>query len=340
MTFSAKLTSHFFRNALDLYGTVAAPRLSILIFHRVHAETDPLFPYEPDKTRFEAMMRYVASTYRVITLKEAVEQVAQGSLLPRSLVITFDDGYADNAEIAMPILKKLGIRATFFVSTGFIDGGRMWNDSVIECLRACRREQIDLHPFGLERFSLSTPVERTSVIDSLLPRIKYLPLAEREAAVGDLMSICDVAELPRDLMMRSGQVRDLHRSGMEIGAHTVNHPILMSIQPAEAEQEISEGKRTLESLIDAPVDVFAYPNGKPDQDYDYSHAMMVKALGFRGAVSTAPGVAQTGDDPYQLPRFTPWGRSVFLWGARLAVNQRNRPFARSNIKTNQAANTH
>lgn len=66
MTFSAKITSNFIRNALDLYGTVAAPRLSILIYHRVHSETDPLFPYEPDKTRFEAMMRYVASTYRVL----------------------------------------------------------------------------------------------------------------------------------------------------------------------------------------------------------------------------------------------------------------------------------
>lgn len=329
MTISAKLTSIFFRSALSLYGTVATPRLSILIFHRVHSETDPLFPYEPDTRRFEAMMRYIASTYRVITLKDAVEQLAQGSLLPRSLVITFDDGYADNAEVAMPILEKLGIRATVFVSTGFLDGGRMWNDSVIECIRACNLKQIDLGDFGLERFSLDSPAERTSVIDVLLPRIKYLTLAEREAAVSRLQRICDVAQLPRNLMMSSDQVRDLHRSGMEIGAHTVNHPILTSIAPFEAEREIGEGKRTLESLIDAPVDVFAYPNGKPDQDYDYSHTMMVKALGFRGAVSTAPGVAQPGGDLYQLPRFTPWGKSAVVWGARLAFNQQNNRYLRA-----------
>ena len=337
MRFSAKFTSTLFRNALDAYSALRVPRLSILIFHRVHSKTDPLFPYEPDSTRFEAMMSHVASTYRVVTLKEAVEQLAQGSLLPRSLVITFDDGYADNAEIAMPVLKKLGIRATFFVSTGFLDGGRMWNDSVIECIRACSRGQIDLGMFGLERYSLNTPAERASVINLLLPRIKYLPLAEREAAVASLKKVSNVAELPRDLMMNSDQVRALHRSGMEVGAHTVNHPILMSITPTAAEQEIREGKLTLESLIDAPVDVFAYPNGKPDQDYDYSHAMMVEALGFRGAVSTAPGVAQAGDDLYQLPRFTPWGRSPVVWGARLALNQRNRLVLRSTMKNSRVS---
>ena len=337
MRVMANLASVLARSALGVFGTLVSSRLSILIFHRVHAKTDPLFPHEPDAARFDAMMRYVSSTYRVLTLGEAVEHLNQNTLPPRSLVITFDDGYADNAEVALPILQRYGLRATFFVSTGFLDGGRMWNDSVIECIRACNHAQIDLGPLGLERFSLSSLAERTSVIDLILPRIKYLPLAEREMAVASLQKICGVAELPQRLMMISSQVRDLHRSGMEIGAHTVNHPILMSTTSTEAEHEISEGKRTLESLIEAPVEVFAYPNGKPDQDYDHSHAMMVEALGFRGAVSTAPGVAQAGDDLYQLPRFAPWGKSIGVWGVRLALNQRNRLVTRSNIRTNQVA---
>ena len=323
MTVMANLASVLARSALGVFGTLVSPRLSILIFHRVHPKPDPLFPHEPDAARFDAMMRYVSSTYRVLTLGEAVEHLNRDTLAPRSLVITFDDGYADNAEVALPILQRHGLRATFFVSTGFLDGGRMWNDSVIECVRSCGHGLVDLGVFGLERFSLNTPAERTTVIDLLLPRIKYLSLSGREEAISSLQKICGVATLPADLMMASDQVRDLHRSGMEIGAHTVNHPILTSIALPEAECEISDGKRGLESIIDAPVDVFAYPNGKPDQDYDYSHVAMVKKLGFRGAVSTAPGVAKSGSDLYQLPRFTPWGKSIGVWGARLALNQSN-----------------
>ena len=176
---------------------------------------------------------------------------------------------------------------------------------------------------------MNNPAERTAVIDLLLPRIKYLTLPGREEAITSLQKVCRVGALPTDLMMNSDQVRDLHRSGMEIGAHTVNHPILTSITSSEAEREIDEGKRGLESLIDAPVNVFAYPNGKPNQDYDHSHVAMAKNLGFIGAVSTAPGVAQTGDDVFQLPRFTPWGKSLAVWGGRLGLNQLNRCFATS-----------
>lgn len=323
MSPSEKLTSLLMRKALGCFGTVVSSRLSILIYHRVHVTADPLFPFEPDARRFEALMRFVAATYRVMTLGEAVDHLANDTLPPRSLVITFDDGYADNAEVALPILERFGLRATFFVSSGFLDGGRMWNDSVIECLRASAKESIDLDAHGLGRLPLLTTADRRRCIDALLPRIKYLPLIERMNAVHDLQRWCGVSSLPDDLMMSSNLVRSMRRAGMEIGAHTVNHPILSSITATEAEREINDGRRKLESIIDASVNVFAYPNGKPGQDYDASHVEIVRKLGFRGAVSTAPGVGRAGDDLLQLPRFLPWGRSIPVWGGRLALNQTN-----------------
>jgi len=326
MSPSEKLTSLLMRNALGLFCTVASSRLSILIYHRVHAATDPLFPFEPDATRFESLMRFVAATYRVITLGEAVDHLANNTLPPRSLVITFDDGYADNAEVALPILQRLGLRATFFVSTGFLDGGRMWNDSVIECLRASLKESVEFEAYGAGRLSLRTVEDRRHCIDTLLPRIKYLPLAERMEAVQNLQRLCGVEKLPCDLMMSSAQVQLMCRAGMEIGAHTVNHPILKSIPTEEAEREISEGRYKLESIVDMPVDVFAYPNGKPGQDYDARHVEMVKQIGFRGAVSTAPGVARHGIDLFELPRYTPWGNAKQVWATRLMLNMRNVSF--------------
>jgi len=321
-----KLTSLLMRNALGLFGTLISSRLSILIYHRVHASIDPVFPFEPDATRFASLMRFVAATYRVMTLGEAIDHLAKDTLPPRALVITFDDGYADNAEVALPILQQLGLRATFFVSTGFLDGGRMWNDSVIECLRASPKESIELDAYKLGRLPLRTIDDRRRCIDALLPRIKYLPLSERMDAVFDLQRRCGVEMLPDNLMMSTDQVRLMHRAGMEIGAHTVNHPILKSISTAEAEREIREGRCTLESIVDAPVDVFAYPNGKPGQDYDASHVEIVKTLGFRGAVSTAPGAARHGVDLHELPRFTPWGNAKHVWAARLALSTWKRSF--------------
>jgi peptidoglycan/xylan/chitin deacetylase (PgdA/CDA1 family) len=115
---------------------------------------------------------------------------------------------------------------------------------------------------------------------------------------------------------------------MEIGAHTVHHPILTALNAADAEREIADGRQRLQQIIDAPVDVMAYPNGKPGRDYDASHVAMVRRLGFRAAVSTAPGAARAGDDLFQLPRFTPWDRSLLRWSARLVANRRTARFDR------------
>ena len=322
------MVSALTRLAFATLGMAGSPRLSILIFHRVHQRADPLFPDEPDAVYFERLMRLVARSFRVMTLGQAVSRLARGELPSRALVVTFDDGYADNALVALPILQRCGLAASFFVSTGFLDGGRMWNDSVIECVRACAAPEIDLEEFGLGRRALPTHEARRAVIDVLLPRIKYLSLAGREDAIQRLQTLSGVVALPRSLMMTSEQVRQMHRTGMEIGAHTVRHPILTSLSIDAAQREIADGKHRLESIIDAPVDVFAYPNGKPHQDYAAPHVALVQRLGFRAAVSTAPGVAQTGDGLFQLPRFTPWARSTPTWAAQLALNQRNTAFER------------
>jgi len=304
--------------ASAMVDRVAAPRLSILIFHRVLAQPDALFPDEIDATRFAILVRTVQRNWRVLPLGAAAALLQQNRLPPRALAITFDDGYADNAEIALPILQRAGLPATFFVATGFLDGGRMFNDTVIECLRATSLERVDLGDFGLGVRVLGSAAARRAVIEELLPRVKYLGLAEREPFLERLLRQCGQPKLPHDLMMRSEQVVQLHRAGMAIGAHTVRHPILRLLPDDEARAEIARGRTTLEDLIGARVELFAYPNGRPGEDYDARHVEMVRGLEFRAAVSTSPGSAVAGADPYQLPRFTPWDRDPVRWAARLA----------------------
>jgi len=326
MNWDGALAGPFNYAVFGFAGTLASPGLSILLFHRVHAQADTLFPDEPDAQRFDQLMRMVARSFRVMPLTAAAARLEQHTLPPRSLAITFDDGYADNAEVALPILKRHGLSATFFVATGFLDGGRMWNDSIIECIRLCAQTEIDLSEFGLGVRAIGTSTERRSCIDELLRQTKYLDQRAREQAVQRLQATAGVGSLPSVLMMRSAQVQALHRAGMEIGAHTVSHPILTSLDAEAARRELTDGRRQLQEIIDAPVDVVAYPNGKPKRDYDRSHVEMVKRLGFRAAVSTAVGAARAGDDLFQLPRFTPWDRSLLAWSVRLFLNQRASTF--------------
>jgi peptidoglycan/xylan/chitin deacetylase (PgdA/CDA1 family) len=129
---------------------------------------------------------------------------------------------------------------------------------------------------------------------------------------------------PDDLMMSSEQVRGLRRAGMQIGAHTVSHPILAKLQAQEAADEMGRSRDALQALLGEKVGLFAYPNGKPGTDYlPEVHPALVRELGFDAAVSTRWAAARRGEDVFQIPRFTPWDRGRLKFGLRLARNLSN-----------------
>lgn len=297
-------------------------RLSVLIFHRVLSQPDSLFPGEPDARRFNEILSWMARWFQVMPLDEAVSRLGTGTLPARAAAITFDDGYADNATNALPILLAHGMEATFFVATSFLNGGRMWNDSVIEAVRSFRGKVLDLSDVGLGSFCLESLEQRRIAIESLLGQIKYLEPLPRQETVAQVVSIAG-SSLPDDLMMRSEQVLELRNAGMQIGSHTCSHPILEKIPDGHALAEIKGSKAALESLLGESVSLFAYPNGKPDTDYSAKHVEMVRQAGFVAAFSTAPGVAIQTSDICQLPRFTPWDRTRSKFAMRLLANLRS-----------------
>jgi peptidoglycan/xylan/chitin deacetylase (PgdA/CDA1 family) len=291
-------------------------RLSIFIYHRVHIEPDPLLPAEVTAERFKRQLDAIASVFNLLPLPGAIERLRSGTLPARAACLTFDDGYRDNREVALPILREFGAHATFFVATGFLDGGRMWNDSIVEAVRRSRRKALDLREIGLGQFPLNGIEQRRKMLTDLIGAIKYLPPLERQRAIAVIETVSEV-DLPRDLMMSSNQVRELADAGMEIGGHTVSHPILANLDADGAEQEIQQGRERLRQIVGREVRLFAYPNGKPDRDYHPEHTRLVRNLGFDAALSTAGGVSGKYTDPYQLPRFTPWDlrESAFIWRA-------------------------
>ncbi len=292
--------------------------VSILIYHRVLPQSDPLLPELVCAKEFDRQLAVLGRWFSVMPLREAAARLRGGTLPVRAACVTFDDGYADNVTVALPILRRRGIPATFFLAAAFIDGGRMWNDSVIETVRSARGVTLDTRCLGLDALPIATAGLRRKAIATLLSALKYLPVEERQRRVNEF---CEAAPgLPSDLMMTAAQVRELHANGMEIGGHTVSHPILAKVDAERAASELRDGRRRLEAITGASVSLFAYPNGKPGRDYLREHVGMVKEQGFEAAVSTAWGVAHAGSDLYQLPRFTPWDRTPGKFLLRLMGN--------------------
>ncbi len=270
--------------------------------------------------RFAELCRWVRSMFQVLPLDDAVKRLKAGTLSARSLAITFDDGYADNLHVATPILQAHGLTATVFVTTGMLAGGCMWNDVVIESFRRTTVADVDLRDLldgaagGPFKFVL--PSDRRHAAESVINAIKYVAVDQRMAMVAQVAARTRVAP-PDDLMLQPSQVVELRRAGMQVGAHTVSHPILTRLSAAEARHEIGHSKSVLEDLLGERVGLFAYPNGKPGEDYDDACVAMVRELGFDAAVTTVRGAAMRATDPYQIPRFTPWDRSRLRFGARM-----------------------
>lgn len=312
---------HFWRAA-------AEGPLSVLIYHRVLPEPDPVIPDEITVKEFRHDMQLLADRFNVLSLHEGLRRLREGTLPPFAVCLTFDDGYRDNCTIALPVLQELGLSATFFVATAYLDGGRMWNDTLQACIRFWPRDTLDLSDWGVPVLPMASIADRRKTWTTLFRWMRRIGAQGRDEMLGRLVGQVDTA-LPTDLMMTSEHVKALAAAGMEVGCHTHSHPILTRIPDAEARKEISESRDTLQSLTQETVRYFAYPNGVPGDDFGPRHVDMVKECGFDAAFSTAWGAAKAGSDPFQLPRFTPWDKTSAGFMLRLLLNRRQDSYVRA-----------
>jgi peptidoglycan/xylan/chitin deacetylase (PgdA/CDA1 family) len=278
-------------------------KLSVVIYHQVLAEHDFMRPDEMTAARFDMHLKWLTQNFHILTLKDAVTRLKQDDLPPNAAVITFDDGYENNASVALPLLNKYQVPATFFIASDFLNGGAMWNDKVIETVRHYPESKLILPWEPAQVYDLSTADARMLAGKAVLLKFKYMPLKERSDAVEEFAKI-----LPGQLklMMTDAQVKELHAAGMEIGGHTCGHPILATMDDDEAFKQISDNKIYLENILGEKITSFAYPNGKPDQDYTAGSIEQVIKAGYQCAVSTSYGVSSKNTNVFQLPRFTPW----------------------------------
>ena len=292
-------------------------RLCIVNYHRILALPDPLLESEPSIATFRWQIALLHQCFNVLPLGEAVRTLSSGRMPPRAVAITFDDGYRSTHDLALPILKEFDMPATVFVTTGHIDDeGSMWNDVILEAVRRLPDTPIDLAELGLGSYPMATASDRKNTAAALTECCKYLPPHARSALTARLQALART-DLRQELMLTADMIRTLARNRIDIGGHTVTHPILTRIDDDAARAEIVDNKQQLEAIVGKPVTLFAYPNGKRGTDYEQRHVQMVREAGYEAAFTTATGAATRLDNPLEFPRSRPWDQSRLKFAGRL-----------------------
>jgi peptidoglycan/xylan/chitin deacetylase (PgdA/CDA1 family) len=287
----------------------------ILLFHRVNDDQEPYFTGVP-VARFRAQAEILARHWNILPLGELVDLAARNALPRRAAAITFDDGYRDNYEFAYPVLSELRLPATIFLATGAIETGRpLWHDRVFDAFRRTRARRLALGPRELP---LDTPDQKHRALHALLEDLRARTPEDRELAVRSALAALGLTENPvlADRMLTWAQIREMHAQGIDFGAHSVSHPILTRMPLEAAMREILDSRRAIRERLDAPVDLFAYPNGSRD-DFNGPLKEGLRAAGFRAAVTTIWGNNPATADPFELKRVGSWDADPRLAALRL-----------------------
>lgn len=284
---------------------LARNRLSVFLFHAV-PRVSPEIPRDFTIDQFEETLHFIKKRFNVVPLDVAVNAMKSGRLKPRTACLTFDDGYPTWINGIGPLLEANGLHATLYITTGQFSGLPLWHERVARAINAHNGHNLEIYGFGLPPLATGSIIEKRRAFSMIEQYLKYQTLHDREAMLQTLERHCkvDASDVPR---MTVEQLKTLSNLGFAIGAHTYSHPILARCDNDQAFLEIASGRESLRGLLGIPIDSFAYPNGRPGVDFNGDHVAMVKAAGYRHAVTTDWGVAHAGTSPYEIPRFTPWG---------------------------------
>lgn len=264
--------------------------LLVLGWH--NAEPTPFFPSPPGRARrgLLAQLRAVRRLATVVPLDAALAALAEGRPLPpRATALTFDDGYRDNLDAVLPMLRRLGLTATFYLVPGLIERtARPWWETLAWAFGTARRAR---------------PGGRAAML-AAAEDLKRMDGGARDAALDALIDELRPAgseDEVRELFLDWEGARRL-AEGAAIGSHTLRHAILSEEPPDEQARDLAGSRRALQEGLGAPVATLAYPNGTA-LDYDAATLDAARAAGYAGAVTTVPGWNDRATPPLELRRF-------------------------------------
>ena len=278
-----------------------ARKVCVLGLHRVlttdeQQQTNSLDGMTVIDTTFLKLLQYVDRQFEVITLDMLLTGKQQSGRSKPCCLLTFDDGWKDTYTRAYPLLKKFGMPAVVFIATGSVGKTRgFWIERLkqawaISSVRI-RAQQIWRQLSEKNR----TPMD----LESFVERLKHMPGETRDLFLSTLLPQEGQSDIPDvDSMLTWEEIVELSRHDMEIGAHTVNHPLLTFENDITVDRELRFSKQTLEEKIGVPVRAFAYPNG----DCDARVRQSVEQADYKYAFTTQAGWYRRGHDPLVIRR--------------------------------------
>ncbi len=302
-------------------------RALVLMYHRVlPTQRIPNSPSHPgiivSTATFEMHMRAVRERFQVLTPEQFAGCIEERlPFPPMSCMVTFDDGWQDNLEHALPILQKYDIRPLIFLAAGFVGTDRrFWQESmtgaILDARLACRadpglhtRIEADPELAGIAPLLAGADGPARDAVSRFVPAWKSQPRTAIDAWVRRLEShLPDAAEPEgrRRHFLNWEEVQTMQKAGVVFGSHGLDHRIL-TLGDTDARHEIGESGRLIQERLGRPVEFFSYPNGNCDE----AIASLVREAGYRLAFSTRRGHVGAGDDRFLLKR-----NNIYDGGAR------------------------
>jgi len=276
-------------------------RLTVLVYHGVTtrksaAQLDTL--HVPAKS-FRRQMRWLRRKFTPVSLDQVQAALEGGQALPpRPVLVTFDDAYRNNLEVAKPILEELGIPMTLFAPTGFIGQSQCYWLEELEW-RVAWSPTVAV-PWGRELLWLRTPAERRWAFGKISKGLMELAPAERQRAWEEIQRQlpCQDKVVPQEPRLTWEELRTLSQAGAAIGSHGASHSLLPRLPAEEVKRELGDSKRELEARLGIRVQAFAYPNGS----WDAEVRQLAEQEGYACAFTGQPGTNGRDMDRYLLNR--------------------------------------
>jgi peptidoglycan/xylan/chitin deacetylase (PgdA/CDA1 family) len=286
------------RGVMQLRRLAPVPIVGIVTFHHIHDTADESdYLYDPDVAdatpeQFRSRLELLARIGTPIGMEELMRGLEGAPLPPNPVMITFDDGYRSCHDVALPILREMGIPATFFVATSFITERRMyWWERVALAVRAARRTRTRLsYPAPIE-IDAGDPGARR-LLNGLIKNTKGIDIPRFLAGLYDALDVdwspaIDAAHAER-MIMTWDQVRALERAGMRVESHTRHHHVLETLDDDGLREELVQSRFDLERELGHPVHAIAYPVGRRVQQLRI--LMAVAAAGYRLGFANSNGI--------------------------------------------------
>ena len=290
------------------------PRALVLVYHRLGEPAFDPFGQAVTPSNFARHLTTLRSNYRLETVAGLLSAVRESALDDGTVVVTFDDGYADVLEHATPIATETGVPVHLFVTVQpMVDGSRFWWDRLAAAVLGSNAGEQQLS-LGKLRLRLDDGRSRTSAYLALHAHLKRLPAGERGRQLDAVFSqVPEREDIELGRPLTPGELSTfVSTPGMEVGAHTVSHPALEALSREEQRRELAESRHTLQELTGRAADTVAYPFGKA-ADINAETPGLAAAAGYVGGFTTVAELVTRRANPLLLPRLTvhDWPEDVF-----------------------------